>query len=125
MFIVVWTVSYQADIFHFNVTLISLAASSFIVFQYIFFPGLVYCQSARRKGEAEMWGIINRIGQAASSRLCSRCLADKRSVRVTCVVSVFSLFVSLVSLFLFLEIIGSWSGTAKTAHKGPQSLILA
>lgn len=107
----VWIIGYQVGIFHFSVTLISIVCKRlYCISVHVFSLGLAYCQSATREGEADMRRIINRIWQAASSQ----CLTDKRNVRVTRVASVFSLFlVSIALLFLFVEIVGSWSGTKK------------
>lgn len=75
---------------------------------YLFFPGLAHCQSARWKGEVEMWGIINRVWQAASSER-SLLMVDWQVEWEghTCVASVFSLLlVSLGLLSLVLKMSG-------------------
>lgn len=95
-----------AGIFHFSVTLTSMAYKLLhcISVHTVCFL-LADCLSARRE-EVKMWGIINRIWQGVSSKPMLQ-MFDKMSVRVTGVVCL----LSFALLFLLFEVVGSWSST--------------
>lgn len=87
-----------------------------------FFPGLAHCHSARWKGEVEMWGIINRVWQAASSER-SLLIVDWQvdCEGHTCAASVFSLeLVSLGLTIIFLKIWGvAWKRLSTVTQRSP------